>query len=60
MRCTEIIIDGRTKKPRVCNKLILGMTGLQELNRYKQHMLTRHSIHMDMTEALEKRAESGQ
>lgn len=60
MKCTELIYDGRTKKTRVCDKEIYGMTGLQELLAYKKHLSQRHKRPVDTLKALELRAETGQ
>lgn len=60
MKCTEIIYDGRTKKPRACNAEIYGMTGLQELQVLQKHMKTKHKRQVELNDALVNRAGSGQ
>lgn len=60
MKCTELIFDKRTKRVRVCNSEIYGMTGLQELQAYQKHLKAKHKNPVRMDEALVKRAESGQ
>ena len=60
MKCTEIIYDKRTKKHRVCNAEIYGMTGLRELHALQKHMRTRHKRKFNLEEALENRAGSCQ
>jgi hypothetical protein len=60
MKCPEPIFDRRSKKTRICNAEIWGMTGLQELQAFQKHMRKKHRQPMDMGEALEYRAESGQ
>lgn len=40
-----------------CRKVIHAMTGLQELDKMRNHMARAHLAHITPAEALEKRAE---
>jgi hypothetical protein len=60
MKCPEPVFDRRSKKTRICNAEIYGMTGLQELQAFQKHMRKKHKEPMSTMDALEYRAESGQ
>ncbi len=60
MKCTELMYDGRTKKVRVCNAEIYGMTGLQELQALQRHLKIKHKKPVNMNRALEIRHATGQ
>jgi hypothetical protein len=60
MKCQEIIFDKRTKKHRVCNAEVYGLTGLMEIEAYQRHLRQKHGQRVDMRKALEMRAETGQ
>jgi hypothetical protein len=60
MKCIELVYDKRTNKVRSCNAEIYGMTGLQELLALQRHMRQKHNKEINMNQALDNRAESGQ
>ena len=60
MKCPEPVFDRRTKKTRICNKEIRGITGLHELQEFRNHLRKFHKLKLDLNQVLEYRAESGQ
>ena len=60
MNCPEPIFDRKTKKTRICNKEIFGVTGLEELLAFQKRLRKNHRQKLDISETLKYRAESEQ
>ena len=60
MKCPELVLDKRNNKVRICGAEIYGITGLQEIMAERKHFKRKHTRQIEMEEALNIRAESGQ